>query len=264
MPLITRIPVLLLIYHIHTDVWHRECSRLLAALGSWLEQVVMPKVYAKHTISTISESSEVMVRELFPTNPIHICHCAVDSHCHVGERSEQPELFFIGRLKKYKSVDVLLHVMHRLKGVDCTLNIAGQGDDEPRLRQLCEELELNSVNFIGFISDEKKIEIMQRAWLFLNPSRMEGWGLTNVEANACGVPVLGADVPGTRDSVKDGESGWLLPHGEIDAWSAKVEELITHPEKLDARSASCLAWAEQFSWEGAARKYIKIFDDMLK
>lgn len=263
MPIISRVPVLLMIHHVHTDVWKRECGPFLAMFGSWVERRVMPKVYAKNWVSTISKSSEDMVRELFPKNPIHIIYPSIDVPCRVGQRSERPELFFIGRLQNYKSVDVLLRVMHRLKQYDCTLNIAGQGRDEARLKALCDDLELKNVNFLGFISDEQKIEMMRKAWLFLNPSSMEGWGITNIEANACGVSVLGADVPGTRDSVKDGESGWLLPHGDVDAWALKVEELITHPEKLDAQAEICLAWAEQFTWEVSATKFIKLFDDLI-
>lgn len=259
-PLYARVPVVLLIFHVHTDVWKREFSGLAARVGHWLESWLMPRVYARNQIVTISKSSETMVRELFPESQIELVYSAVDDAYRPGPKAESPELLYVGRLKRYKFIDVLLRAMAHLKERGCTLNIAGQGDDESRLKKLCADLELEHVNFLGFVSEEQKQELLQRAWLFVNPSSMEGWGITNIEANACGTPVLGADVPGIQDSVLEGKSGWLVPCGDERAWSERLRTLLAHPEELDALRESSIQWAANFSWEESARTFLRVLN----
>lgn len=257
-PLYSRVPVVLLIFHVHTDVWKREFSGLAARVGHWLESWLMPRVYARNKVVTISKSSEKMVRELFPKNQIDLVYSAVDEAYRPGPKAETPELLYVGRLKRYKYVDVILRAMANLKGIQCTLNIVGQGDDEFRLKKMCEDLNLENVNFFGFVSEERKQELLQRAWIFVNPSSMEGWGITNIEANACGTPVLGADVPGIQDSVQAGRSGWLIACGDDRAWVESLRMLLEHPEALEALRESSLQWAQTFSWTVSAKNFLEI------
>ena len=70
-------------------------------------------------------------------------------------------------------------------------------------------------------ADEALVEYLNRAHLLVNPSPKEGWGLTVVEANACGLPVVASDRPGLRDSVRDGETGFLVPYGDAGAFASK-------------------------------------------
>lgn len=258
-PLYARVPVVLLIFHIHTDVWKKEFSGLAARVGNWLESWLMPRVYARNRIVTISKSSEKMVRELFPRNEIGLIYSAVDTAYCPGVKAERPELLYVGRLKRYKCVDVLLRAMDGLWETDCVLNVVGQGDDEARLRSLCADLNMEDrVNFMGYVSEERKQELLQRAWLFVNPSSMEGWGITNIEANACGTPVLGADVPGIQDSVEEGKSGWLIACGDDRAWTERLQQFLEHPEALEALRDSSIQWAQQFSWAVSAQKFLDI------
>ncbi len=272
MKLISRAPVVLVIHHVHTHVWRQECSPLVALLGRWLEGWLMPRVYRNCQIVTVSESSAEMIRALFSrrnaknvspsaveNSPrLSIIYNAVNSELYPGDKSETPELLFVGRLKRYKSIDTLLHVMSRLKDTACRLNIVGQGDDEPRLKALARELNLENVTFLGYVTADEKRRLLQRAWIFMNPSSMEGWGVTNIEANACGTPVLGADVFGIRDSVQEGKSGWLVPHGNVDAFESRVRAVLDDPESLQPISKSCLEWAENFSWKASAQAFMRL------
>ena len=69
------------------------------------------------------------------------------------------------------------------------------------------------------------MDTLHRAHICLNPSPKEGWGLTVVEANQCGVPVVASDRPGLRDSVRDGQTGLLVPYGEPRAMEIPDTEL---------------------------------------
>ena len=79
------------------------------------------------------------------------------------------------------------------------------------------------------MSEDEKIRLLRAAWANLFPSPKEGWGITVVEAGACGTPSLASDSPGLRDSVRHGETGFLVPHGDAEALAARMLELAAAP-----------------------------------
>src|SRR5207247_2040670 len=119
---------------------------------------------------------------------------------------------------------------------DLTLEIAGQGDDRPRLEGLARELKLgDAVRFLGFVSEEEKRRLLRRAWAVVYPSPKEGWGISNVEAAACATPALASDSPGLRESVRHGETGFLVPHGDLRALAERMAALAAHPARVARR-----------------------------
>lgn len=261
-PLYAKTPVVLLIYHVHTHVWAREANWLLSRLGSWIESRAMPYVYRRVPIVTISNSSAYMIDELFRQHePISIVSSGVSSPCKPGTKASDPEIVYIGRLKRYKSVDVLLRAFSRLQDLSLKLHVVGQGDDESRLKALACELRLKNVYFHGYTQEKEKIRLLQHAWVAVNPSSMEGWGVTNIEANACGTPVVGADVPGIRDSIASGLSGFLVPYGDDRALAEALRKLILDEDLRNRMGNTACEWAEQFSWDKAAASFLDILNN---
>ena len=105
----------------------------------------------------------------------------------------------------------------------------------------------------------EKIKLYQKAWVFVNPSFMEGWGITTIEANACATPVVASNVPGLRDSVRNPHSGFLVPYGSINEFSTKIIELIKDDSLRAKMSIEGLSWAQQFDWQKSADKSLEIF-----
>jgi glycosyltransferase involved in cell wall biosynthesis len=196
-------------------------------------------------------------------------HVAIINYCVNAATyypSEHPERFnpnsiaYFGRLKKYKSVDHLLLAMQRLRPEfpELRLTIIGDGDDKPRLQKCAEEYGLGDiVTFTGFIEETAKAPLLQTMNFVVNTSSKEGWGLTVVEANACGAPVIAANVPGLRDAVIDGKTGLLYEFGNIDDLSAKMRTLLREPVRRAALQHSALEWAGSFDWDIAARKTLE-------
>src|SRR5262249_41476916 len=117
------------------------------------------------------------------------------------------------------------------------------------LARLTGELGLDgAVRFAGFLPHEEKVRLLQSAHVVVNPSVKEGWGLTNVEANACGTVCVAADSPGLRDSVKDGTTGLLYPWGDVDALAERVVRLLDDPAVRRRMEVEALAWAERLTW----------------
>ena len=134
-----------------------------------------------------------------------------------------------------------------------TLEIAGSGDHRPALEQLIASLDLGArVRFLGRISEEEKVALLRRAWALAFASPKEGWGITNLEAAACGTPVVASNSPGIRESVRDGETGFLVPHGDVAAMAAAMGRLADSATLVSTLGANGRRFAESFTWERAA------------
>ena len=168
----------------------------------------------------------------FPGPLVTVINYCVDRSVHRktgAARSATPLLGYFGRLKKYKSVEQFLDALARLRPSHPGLRavIVGEGDHRPALEKHAASLGLgDTVRFTGFVEEAEKVELLQQVWFVVNTSSKEGWGLTVIEANACGTMVLAADVPGLRDAVRDGETGRLYEYGNIDDLAGKISLLL--------------------------------------
>jgi glycosyltransferase involved in cell wall biosynthesis len=162
---------------------------------------------------------------------------------------------YVGRLKRYKGIDLAIEALAvaRRTRPDLRLDIAGSGDYRGELVTLAARLGLaEAVTFHGFVSEARKLALLRSAWANVFPSPKEGWGITVVEAAACGTPSLASDSPGLRDSVRHGETGFLVPHGNVDLLAGRMLELAADPALVAGLGAAARRFAESLSWERAA------------
>ena len=164
-------------------------------------------------------------------------------------------MVYVGRLKRYKGLDVVIRALPVLReqGVATRFLVAGQGDDRARLERLAAEVGVqDAVQFLGFVPEAKKVELLRRAWVNVYPSPKEGWGITNIEAAACGTPTVASDSPGLRESVAEGESGLLAEHSDSRAWADLLGRILQYGEQRERLAAGSVRHAARFSWETAA------------
>ena len=134
------------------------------------------------------------------------------------------------------------------RGIKCRLLIAGHGDYRDRLEVLRTTLGLDgSVDFLGFVSTSRKIDLLRKSWVHVLASSKEGWGIANLEAAACGTPTVASDSPGLCDSILDGETGYLVPHGNIDDMASRILELIENEKLRSSMGEKGREFAERFS-----------------
>jgi glycosyltransferase involved in cell wall biosynthesis len=225
----------------------------------------MPLVYRNVNVITVSPSSkkDIMEFELTLQEP-EIIYNGVDLQTYKpGQKSAHPLVIYMGRLKQYKTVDVFIKAAKKIleKVPDAEFIIGGDGDARHSLVNLVNSLNLqDKVQFLGKISEEQKIKLLQRAWVAVNPSSMEGWGITVIEANACGTPVVAARVPGLMDSVKNPHTGYLVEHGDVDMFAEKILELLQDKNKRHQFSDAAVKWSKKFDWNESADKSLKLFD----
>lgn len=131
------------------------------------------------------------------------------------------------------------------------------------MKKLAEKLELRDVYFLGKVSEEEKIRCMQRAWIIVSTSMVEGWGITITEAAACRTPAVAYNVPGLRDSVKHMKTGILVESGDIEQLAKAIAWLLTDDSLRNKLSENAYRYAQSFSWENTAKAFLKIVEGVL-
>jgi glycosyltransferase involved in cell wall biosynthesis len=259
LPLLTVLPLVAIVPHLFGTTAFQEASPPMAA-AVWASELPIPWVYRRAGFHAISESTrDDLVRRGVPAERVVVIHPGVDPQVYRPDpatpRAASPTFLYLGRLKRYKGVEVAVRALAvaRAARADLTLDICGQGDDRPRLERLVTELGLNdAVRFLGFVPEQQKQELLRRAWAVVFPSPKEGWGITNVEAAASGTPALASDSPGLRESVQNRVTGYLVPHGDVQALADRMVALARDPASVERLGKAGRAFAEGLSWDTAA------------
>ncbi|MFQ6103187.1 MAG: glycosyltransferase family 4 protein [Candidatus Glassbacteria bacterium] len=265
-PVFTKIPTLLIVPHLFGTTVFQEAS-VPIALYVYLWELLIPYIYRGLEVEVISESTKRdLVRRGFDPRKIHIIYCGTATDLYFPDDDDKhepqfPYIVCIGRLKKYKRMDLVINAFSNLgnEHSKVRLLIIGDGDHVHALKRLSRRLGIHKkVVFVGHVSESEKVRFLRGAEFVVNTSPKEGWGLTNIEAQACGIPVLASDSPGLSESVRNGETGMLVPHGDIEALTDAMKTLLsdgTLRKKLGMRAAE---WSRGFSWEQAAEETMQL------
>ena len=245
-----------LVHHLFGEIAFQEAPFPMA-LATWLLERPLGPLYRRVPFQAVSRSTaDDLVRRGIPDANIEVIYQGIDTGYFTpepAERSPQPLFAYLGRLKRYKRVDLVLRGFAALAHPTARLEIAGTGDHRPALEQLARSLDLGDrVRFLGFVPEEEKRSLLRRAWCLAFTSPKEGWGITNLEAAACGTPVVASDSPGIRESVRDGETGYLVRHGDRGALVAALARIAGSPALVGTLGANARRFAERFTWDRAA------------
>lgn len=267
-PIYVNKPVILLVHHVHQDVFLRLLVPPFSWIANFLESFLMPKVYAKSRIVAVSKSTADELKRSLHLSVNEVIQNGVDTRLYVkNEKATYPLISYVGRIKKYKSINVLIDSFKKIADEfpNSKLVIAGDGDYKQTLQRHVEKLKLKtSVKFLGKISEKKKIALLGKSWVMVQPSYQEGFGITCLEANATSTPVLASRVSGLKDAVKEGESGFLFNYGSSDELYNLLKELITNSKKRSRLSKLARIWSENFSWELQAAKFENLINQTLQ
>jgi glycosyltransferase involved in cell wall biosynthesis len=259
-PLWLRRPRVTLIHHIHRQHYVEELGAW-GRLPAWmLETMPLRRLYRGSRFLTISHATAADIAwHGIPLDEVDVSYIGVEAEAFgPGERAPEPELLYLGRLKRYKRVEVVLDALAAVP--EATLHVAGDGDHRPELeREIAERGLSERVVMHGFVSEEEKRRLLQRAWVNLTASAAEGWALSVMEAAACATPSVALGVGGLTESVVDGQTGLLA---ETPAEMAeRTREVVRDPELRERLGQAALARAREFTWDRTARETLAILQD---
>jgi glycosyltransferase involved in cell wall biosynthesis/O-antigen/teichoic acid export membrane protein len=258
-PLWLRKPRVALVHHVHRELYIGEFGRKGHALAWILETLPLRYLYRHTRFLTISRSArDDLVRVGIPRDQITVSYLGVDrGRYQRGTRAEEPRLIYVGRLKAYKRIELVLDVLEAVPGAQ--LDIVGDGDHREALeaeigrRGIAERVVMH-----GHVSEERKVELYGRAWVSLTASSSEGWSLTVMEAALCGTPSGAMAIGGLPESVVDGETG-VLAH-DTDELKRRVGQVVQRPELREQMGAAAERRALTFTWDRSARAYLEVIE----
>jgi cellulose synthase/poly-beta-1,6-N-acetylglucosamine synthase-like glycosyltransferase/glycosyltransferase involved in cell wall biosynthesis/O-antigen/teichoic acid export membrane protein len=265
-PLYSGKKIYLLIHHVHQDVFRIKLRPPLSWIGRVMEKKIMPLVYRNTEVVTVSPSSktDILMHKLTTKDP-HVVYNGVDPNVYKpGVKARKPMVLYLGRLSPQKSLSTFIHAAKKIINHTPTVEfvIAGDGDDRKNLMKLVNKLQLDQYfKFKGKVTEEEKIDLYQKAWVFVNPSFMEGWGITTIEANACGTPVVASNVAGLRDAVHNPHSGFLVPYGDAEEFAKNIVRLIKDKKLLKNMSEEAVIWSKKFDWAKSTEDFLHIFEN---
>ena len=258
-PLWLRKPHVTLLHHIHRRHYVEEMGRPRALAVLLLETLPLRLLYRGSRFSTISESTADEIAELgIPREQIGVNYIGVELGAfEPSVRAADPTLLYLGRLKRYKRIEVLLEVLEHVP--EAVLDVAGEGDHREELEEEIARRGLSDrVRMHGHVSEERKLELLQRSWVNLTASSAEGWCLTVMESAACSTPSAALAVGGLPESIADGRTGLLADTPR--ELAEKTAGIVGDPELRERLGRQALERAGEFTWEAAAERSLETLE----
>lgn len=263
-PVYTRKPVVAVVHHVvGWRIFRRELPFPLAVLGYLAERSV-PRLYRNRAFVTVSKSSkEELLKFGIDERIVTVIPNGVDLKPTTGKKSNRPSIVYLGRIKRYKRVDHVLRAFGIVKRnvPDAELIVAGRGDYRDLLK-LANDLGIE-VRFLGEVDEATKRDVLSKAWVYVIASTKEGWGISVIEANACGTPAIAYDVPGLRDSVRHGFNGLLVEDGNVKALADAIVKVLEDEGLRGRLSRNAIRWAKRFSWDRSAEKFERLIKSLV-
>jgi D-inositol-3-phosphate glycosyltransferase len=177
-------------------------------------------------------------------------------------------ILFVGRLEPLKGVDILINAASMLESdMECSVLIVG-GDETSRaaqaeLQALTRDLGMDHrVAFVGAVDHDKLPLFYNAADVCVVPSHYESFGLVAVEAMACGVPVVASRVGGLTGTVKDGETGYLIPWLCPEPFAERIEMLLDNEALRRSLGEAAREAVARYRWENVARAVLDLYDQL--
>lgn len=238
-----------------------------------IEKVITP--YTKSilkdldSLTAVSDAAAMYVRSL-TQQPVEIIPNGIDLAKYHPHRARPASvdgkmILFIGRLEKRKGVNYLLDAFAQLDDSDVRLVIAGTGPDREKLESYIKEHHIPRVEFLGFVSEQEKLELLRQADLFCSPAIYgESFGIVLLEAMATGAVAVAANNPGYVSVMKDRGMLSLVNPRDTDEFARRLQLLLYDDGLAKLWRAWAKDYVQQFDYTNVVDRYEKLYQELLK
>ncbi|EZQ02248.1 glycosyltransferase family 4 protein [Candidatus Acidianus copahuensis] len=238
-----------LVHHVHQQVVKYELNPILAELVKTAEKRL--KSY-KHLISVSNTTKQDLIKLGIESEKIQVIYNGIDHEkFYPGVKSDVPMIFWIGRMMKYKNPLDIIEIKRKTKS-KVKFVVAGTGELSEEFKILANK---EGIKYLGRISEKEKVKLLQSSWMILSTSFIEGWGMTIVEANACGTPALGYNTGSIPEVIKPEKNGFLVNYKDFEM-AAKIIDYISEDENIMKElSNSSYISSLQYDWNKTSKQY---------
>lgn len=270
-PLYVRKPKIAVIQELAREVWFKYplpffLNYIFGAIGYILEPLFfLPYGNVKFITGSKSAKEEVQTVGVKSKNITIVPHGVIlDLPKKKFGKEKTNTIVFLGALAKDKGIEDAIKTFGLL-GKNYNFWIVGRGDENylSLLKKLVKESRIEkNTTFFGFVTQQKKFELLSKAHLMVNPSIREGWGLVNIEANACQTPIVSYNSPGLTDSVNDGKSGIIVKKNTPRELAKNIENVLSDKKLYKKLQDGALWWSKQFSWEKSRKLSLALVEEI--
>jgi glycosyltransferase involved in cell wall biosynthesis len=259
---------------IHSKRWIDSLPNNITGIAARIGNPILKKIdvqLARHVdhVFANSEFSRNLAFEAYGYSPerVGICYPGVD----IARFSPSPTVVrekhkFItcARLTKFKNIDRIIRALTHISDPSVTLTIIGRGEEYEPLVQLSQSLHLEGrVTFLQTVSDAQMIHELRSSYGLIHAAEEEPFGLTPVEAMACGTPVIAMQGGGPAETVVHERTGFLCHDAHEQTIADAANWLIAQEPHAAEMRAACVARAKQFTWDLAATSLEQEFEPLL-
>lgn len=271
------------IFYIHQltkEIWDYSAKFPFSKIGKVLEEWFL-WLNRHDPVITVSESTrDELVERGYDKRKIKIIHNGISFKPWTPQqwcvKEEVPTFIYAGRYSPYKGIDVAIEalVCVKRKYPRARLWIIGKKDQEyvdKNLISICKTKHLiwedavdnnpsGDIVSWGYVSEDKKLELLSRSWVLLFPSIREGWGIPITEAGCVGTPCIAFDSPGIREAVDYGNAGYLCTEKNVNGLAAQMSFAISNKIVYDKKRVSAYEYSSQFQWDGIGKEFGEFID----
>lgn len=265
-----RAPVLGVVPHLFGTTVFQQAPLPLACYVYFWERFI-PLVYRNCRFSVLSDTTFAdLQRRGIRADRLRVIRGGLDHDFHRpperGGRAPEPVILYLGRVKKYKRIDLVIEALPAIlaRVPAAQYWIVGDGDYLPSLRRLVASRGLEAhVRFLGYQGGAEKYATLERTRVLVYTSPKEGWGLSVIEAAALGIPSVASNSPGLRESVRDEETGYLVPHGDVGALADRIARLLADDALWWRLGRRGMEWAAEFTWDRSAGETLALAEEIM-
>lgn len=250
--------------------WPRPLNLIPAIIGTIFEPLLFQLLYKNVPFMTVSSSTKNdLINWGIPKKNITVIHNGLNQHPlkKIPIKDKKKTLIFLGALAKDKGIEEVLKIFSLVntKRSEFQFWVVGKGEAKYtkylELRSYALGLE-RQIKFWGFVSEERKYQLLAKSYLLINPSIREGWGFVVMEAASVGTPTVGYNSPGLRDSIVDGKSGLLCIPNPTECVEL-ILLLVENEEKYQELRLNCFKWSKEFKWKKSIEKSLRLINKVI-
>lgn len=174
---------------------------------------------------------------------------------------DPPKIAMVARFGPQKDHETLIRALGRLSHIDWSLELLGEGDSMADMQQLAKELGI--VDRIGFLGQRPTRDTLLSSQVFALITNWEGLPLSTLEGMSVGLPLIGSDVGGLPEEIVEGETGFVVPRGDVGAVARQLELLLTDPElRRRMGQAGRARFVADFQYDRMADRVEAVYNDI--
>jgi len=267
------IPVIYTSYHTYVQQYRNLKNQRCKWILRWVLSLLEKRSYKlADKIIAISNGTKqaIIIAYKIHFQKVEVIPCGVNFgkfHKENSIKKIKNSLLFVGRLEERKGIKFLIETIPLVvnKRPDIKLSIVGKGKLLKKLKCFVRKNNLKeNIKFLGFVSDENLLKRYNEAELVIVPSVFEGFGITTIEAMACGTPVIATNVDGIRDNIKNNENGILVEYGSKNELATQIIRLLNNTQLRKKIAEKGLKTVQnKFNLDEIAQKTFQIYNQFL-